>query len=312
MKKQKLSAIIACYKDEKAIPIMYKRLTSVFKKIKVDYEIIFVNDGSPDGSENILKNITEKDPHVIAIHHSRNFGTQMAFASGMDYATGDALVFLDGDLQDPPEIIENFYSRWIDGYDVVYGVRTKREAPLFMRFMYKLFYRVFRKLSSVSMPLDAGDFSLIDKKVIKVLKTFPENNRLLRGMRAWVGFRQVGVSYSRPERMFGKTNNNFFSNFNFATKSIFSYSLAPLQIMTLSSLILFALSALSLVAQTILFLLFPDNAPKDISIIMTGIVFVGSLQLLCISIVGEYIGTIFEEIKGRPKYVVKNIVKKNK
>lgn len=309
-KNKKISAIIACYKDGQAIPIMYDRLTKTFNKIKVDYEIIFVNDGSPDDSESILKKIVSKDKHVIAVNHSRNFSSQMAFTSGMEISTGDSIVFLDGDLQDPPEMIEKFYKKWIEGYDVVYGIRTKREAPVIMQFAYKLFYRIFHKISYIKIPLDAGDFSLIDRKVVEVLKTFPERDRFLRGLRAWVGFKQIGVPYVRPERMFGKTTNNFYKNFNWATKGIFSFSYVPLQLMTMMSLIVFVVSFLAMILQIILKIVLPDSAPKGITTILIAILFIGSIQLLGISILGEYIGKIFEEVKQRPKFVVKSIFKK--
>ena len=310
MKNKKISAIIACYKDEKAIPIMHNRLTKVFQKIKTDYEIIFINDGSPDNSELILKKIVDKDSHTIAVNHSRNFSSQMAFTSGMDIATGDAIVFLDGDLQDPPEMIEKFYKKWIEGYDIVYGIRNKREAPLLMQYAYKIFYRIFHKISYISIPLDAGDFSLIDKKVVDVLKTFPERDRFLRGLRAWVGFNQTGVTYTRPERMFGRTTNNFYKNFNWATKGIFSFSYVPLQMMTILSLIVFIFSFLAMILQIILKITLPDSAPKGTTTILIAVLFIGSIQLLGISILGEYIGKIFEEVKQRPKYIVKSIFKK--
>jgi len=307
---KKLSAIIACYKDEQAIPLMYQRLSSVFKKLKVNYEIIFVNDGSPDNTEAVLKKLVKKDSHVIGITHSRNFSSQMAFSSGMQIASGDAIILLDGDLQDPPELIEQFYLKWIKGFDVVYGVRTKREAPLLMQIAYKLFYRIFHKLSYIRIPLDAGDFSLIDKKVYSIMNTFPERDRFLRGLRAWVGFRQIGVPYVRHERIFGKTTNNFFNNFNWATKGIFSFSYVPLQIMTMVSLVVFFLSCIGMVVQIILRILYPDLAPKGTTTILIAVLFIGSIQLLGISILGEYIGKIFEEVKQRPKFIVKNIFRK--
>ncbi len=309
MKTKKISAIIACYRDEKAIPLMHDRLEKTFQKIGVDYEIIFINDGSPDNSESVLKKIVDKDKHTIAVTHSRNFSSQMAFTSGMDISTGDAIVFLDGDLQDPPEIIEKFYNKWCEGYDVVYGVRTKREAPLFMQFAYKLFYRLFHKISYISIPLDAGDFSLIDRKVVDVLKTFPERDRFLRGLRAWVGFKQIGVSYVRPERMFGRTTNNFLKNFNWATKGIFSFSYVPLQWMTLLSLFVFFISIIGMIYQLFIRIAFPESTPKGITTVLIAVLFLGSIQLLGISILGEYIGKIFEEVKQRPKYVVKQIYK---
>lgn len=306
---KKISAIIACYKDEKAIPIMYDRLKKIFNKIKINYEIIFVNDGSPDNTERILQQIVEKDSHVIAVNHSRNFSSQMAFTSGMDISTGDAIVFLDGDLQDPPEVIEKFYNKWQEGYDVVYGIRSKREASLIMQIAYKTFYRLFHNISYISIPLDAGDFSLIDRKVVNILKTFPERDRFLRGLRAWVGFKQTGISYTRPERMFGKTTNNFYKNFNWATKGIFSFSYVPLQIITMLSLGVFVLSVITMFAQVMLRLIRPDLTPRGTTTIIVAVLFLGSIQLLGISILGEYIGKIFEEVKQRPKYIVKSIIR---
>ncbi len=311
-KRRKISAIIACYRDGQAVPFMYERLTKTFKKIGVDYEIIFVNDGSPDNTEEILKKLVKKDGHVIGINHSRNFSSQMAFTSGMEIATGDGIVFLDGDLQDPPEIIEKFYEKWLEGYDVIYGVRVKREAPFYMQIAYVLFYRFFHKMSYVKIPLDAGDFSLIDRKVVEVMKLFPERDRFLRGLRAWVGFKQTGVPYVRPERMFGKTTNNFLKNFQWATKGIFSFSYVPLQLMTLTSLAVFFISVIAMIAQILLRLLFPNLAPKGLTTIITIILFLGSVQLLGLSILGEYIGKIFEEVKSRPKFVVKSVFRSSK
>ncbi len=311
VKKKKISAIIACYRDAQAIPIMHQRLTKTFKKIGVNYEIIFVNDGSPDNTEEILKKLVNNDSHVIGINHSRNFSSQMAFTSGMDIATGDGIVFLDGDLQDPPELIEKFYKKWTDGYDVVYGIRTKREAPLLMAIAYKLFYRIFHKMSYIKMPLDAGDFSLIDRKVIDILKQFPERDRFLRGLRAWVGFRQTGVPYIRPERMFGKTTNNLLKNFHWATKGIVSFSYVPLQFMTLLSLLVFFIALIGIVIQ-IIFKLTLHNIPQGTSTIIIIVLFLGAIQLLGISVLGEYIAKIFEEVKQRPKYIVKSIYKNSK
>lgn len=310
-KKKKISAIIACYKDAQAIPIMHQRLVKTFQKIGCAYEIIFVNDGSPDNTEAVLEKIVKKDPHVIGINHSRNFSSQMAFTSGMDISTGDSIVFLDGDLQDPPEMIEKFYKKWIEGYDVIYGVRTKREAPLLMAIAYKLFYRLFHKMSYVKIPLDAGDFSLIDRKVVEILKLFPERDRFLRGLRAWVGFQQTGVPYVRPERMFGKTTNSLVKNFHWATKGIVSFSYIPLQFMTMLSLFVFFIALLGIVAQIILRLILP-SAPLGATTILVVVLFIGAIQLLGISVLGEYIGKIFEEVKQRPKYVVKSIYKNPK
>ena len=209
----KISAVIACYKDEQAIPLMHQRLTSIFKKIGCMYEIIFVNDGSPDKSENILNDICKYDKNTIAIIHSRNFSSQNSFTSGMKYASGDAVVLLDGDLQDPPELIEKLAEKWMDGYDVVYGERIKRETTLIMNLSYKIFYKIFDKLSYISIPINAGDFSLMDRKVVDSINSLKETDRFIRGLRAWVGFKQIGIPYSRPERQFGKSTNNLFRNY---------------------------------------------------------------------------------------------------
>ena len=309
MEKKIISAIIACYKDNQAIPIMYNRLKAVFNKIGVGYEIIFVNDGSPDNTEEILKKLTENDEKVIGINHARNFGSQMAFTSGMEISKGDAIVFLDGDLQDPPEIIEDFYYKWQEGFDVVYGVRVKREVNMLMQFSYKLFYRIFKKMSYISIPLDAGDFSLIDRKVVEVLKQFPERDRFLRGLRAWVGFKQTGIPYTRSKRMFGKTTNNFLKNLNWASKGVFSFSFVPLQLISLLSFIVFIISVIAMIIQVILRFVIPESAPRGTTTILIVILFLGSVQLLALSILGEYIGKIFEEVKQRPKFIVKSIFK---
>jgi len=310
--KRKISAIIACFKDEQAIPLMYERLTKTFKKIGINYEIIFVNDGSPENTEKVLEKLVKKDAHVVAINQARNFGSQMAFTCGMDNATGNAIVFLDGDLQDPPEIIEKFYKKWLEGYDVVYGIRIKREAPLLMSIAYKSFYRIFHKMSYIQIPLDAGDFSLIDRKVVDVMKQFPERDRFLRGLRAWVGFKQTGIPYVRPERKFGKSTNNLLKNFQWATKGIFSFTYVPLQLITLLSLLVFLLALLGIIYQIAVRLLFPHSTPNGVTTILVVVLFFGAIQLLGISVLGEYIGKIFEEVKQRPKYVTKSILRKNK
>lgn len=304
---KKITAIIACYKDGKAVPFMYKRLVNVFKKINVGYEIIFVNDASPDNAEEVLRRIAQKDAKVVVVNHSRNFGSQMAFTSGMSISTGDAVVLLDGDLQDPPELIEKFFYKWKEGFDVVYGVRVKREAPGVMQLSYKVFYRIFQKLSYIKVPLDAGDFSLIDKRVVNALCKMPERDRFLRGLRAWVGFKQTGVPYVRPERMFGKTTNNLLRNFGWARKGIFSFSYVPLEMITYVSLFVVIMSFIGIVLQIILKLIFPD-VPRGIPITLVTILFLGSIQLLSLSILGEYVGKIFEEVKARPMFIVKDII----
>ncbi len=289
---------------------MHSRLVAMFTKLGVDYEIIFVNDASPDNAKEVLAALASVDKHVVVINHSRNFGSQNAFTSGMAIATGDAVVLLDGDLQDPPELIEKFYEKWIEGYDVVYGQRIKREASLFLQFAYKSFYRLFRAASYVSIPLDAGDFSLIDRKVVTVLNSLPENNRFLRGLRAWVGFRQTGVSYVRPERMFGVTTNSMMRNLGWARKAIFSFSYVPLDIITWLAFITVTLSVVGIILQVVLKLFYPNSAPSGITTLIVLILFMGGVQLLCFSIIGSYQAHMYDEIKRRPPFIVESILNK--
>jgi len=305
---RKVSAIIACYGDAPACPIMHQRLTDTFKKSGVDYEIIFVNDASPDDAKEVLAGIASKDPKVIVINHSRNFGSQSAFTSGMHIATGDAVVLLDGDLQDPPELIEQFIEKWREGYEVIYGIRTKRQAPLFFQAGYKLFYRLFRAASYVPMPLDAGDFSLLDRKVVNALNGLPESNRFLRGLRAWVGFRQIGVSYTRPERMFGRSTNSFLRNLGWARKGIFSFSYAPLEVITVAALFTVFVSVLGSIAALAIRLASPGSAPSGLTTVILIVLFLGGVQLVCLSIIGSYLAHIYDEVKRRPAFIVESIL----
>jgi dolichol-phosphate mannosyltransferase len=298
-----LSAIIACYRDAQAIPIMAERLEATFKKLGVDYEIIFVNDGSPDDTQDVLVRLAAANPRIKAITHSRNFGSQNAFTSGMVRASGDACILLDGDLQDPPELIEAFHAKWLEGYDVVYGVRTRREMPLLLELGYKGFYRLFQRLAYIRVPLDAGDFSLIDRKVVKVLNELPERDRFVRGLRAWTGFRQTGVPYVRPERMFGRSTNNLLANLRWAKKGIFSFSYVPLELISAGALVVSFLAALAAVLQIVGRILRPD-LPRGYSMIIVISLFLGSINLVSLAFIAEYIAKIFEEVKGRPRFVV--------
>jgi polyisoprenyl-phosphate glycosyltransferase len=306
----KLSAVIACYRDGPAIPFMYERLSSVFLKIGVDYEIIFVNDKSPDNALEILTELAKRDKKVVVINHTRNFGSQNAFTSGMRIASGDAVILLDGDLQDPPELIEQFFQKWREGYDVVYGVRTKRKATLFLQVAYKAFYRLFRATAYVPIPLDAGDFSLIDRRVVNTLNMLPENNRFLRGLRTWVGYKQIGVPYIRPERMFGRTTNSILKNLGWARKAILSFSYAPLELITLLAVLTVGFSLFGIIFQIALRIFAPQLIPSGFSTLIILILFIGGIQLLCLSIIGSYLAHIFDEVKHRPPYIVESIINK--
>ncbi|MFH1616614.1 MAG: NAD-dependent epimerase/dehydratase family protein [Planctomycetota bacterium] len=307
--KHSVSAILACYKDAQAIPIMYERLRNVFKKLGIDYEIIFVNDNSPDNTEDVIQAISRQDRKVVGISHSRNFGSQAAFRSGMEIATKNACVLLDGDLQDPPELIEEFVRKWREGYDVVYGRRKGRETTLIMHMAYKLFYRLFDCFSYLSIPHDAGDFSLMDKKVVSSLLRCPERDLFLRGLRAFVGFKQAGVDYIRPKRMFGKSTNSLLRNLGWAKKGILSFSYTPLNILSFFGGMFMIAAIFLAVLQIISKLLFPGLAPKGLTTVLLGILFFGSINIFALALLGEYIAKIFEEIKQRPHFIRRAIIK---
>jgi dolichol-phosphate mannosyltransferase len=304
----KLSAVIACYRDAPAVPIMHERLVRVFTELGADYEIIFVNDGSPDNAREVLSELAARDPHVVVINHARAFGSQSAFTSGMQIATGDGVVLLDGDLQDPPELIAEFVARWREGYDVVYGERVQREASASMRFAYRGFYRLFRRLAYVNVPLDAGDFGLIDRRVVDAMNALPEKHRFLRGLRAWVGFKQLGVPYVRPERMFGRTTNSLARNLGWARRAIVSFSYVPLDMITVLALAVVVISAVGLVFEIVARFVDPSAAPKGFATVIVVILFIGGIQLLCLAIIGSYLAHMYEEVKGRPTFIVESIL----
>ncbi len=304
-----VSAVIACYKDNQAIPIMYERLRKTFAKLNVDYEIIFVNDCSPDDSEEVIRAISRNDRRVIGISHSRNFGSQAAFVSGMSIATKNACVLLDGDLQDPPELIEQFVELWRSGHDVVYGRRVKREASLFMRFAYKAFYRVFDSFSFMRIPHDAGDFSLMDRRVVAAILQFPERDLFLRGVRAFAGFRQTGVDYVRPRRMFGESTNSLLKNINWAKKGILSFTHVPLTMLTFLGIVLLVITFGLMLLQVVGRLLFPGLVPPGVTTILLAVMFFGSLSVFGIGVLGEYLAKIFEEVKRRPLFIRRSIIR---
>jgi nucleoside-diphosphate-sugar epimerase/glycosyltransferase involved in cell wall biosynthesis len=306
--KSTVSAVIACYRDAQAIPIMHERLVAVFQRMDLDYEIIFVNDASPDDSEEVIRQISARDPHVIGIVHSRNFGSQAAFRSGMELASKEACVLLDGDLQDPPELIEAFIARWRDGADVVYGRRVKREMPFWLEACYRGFYRVFAATSEVPVPKDAGDFSLIDRTAVYWLLQCQERDAFLRGLRAFVGFRQVGVDYERPERMFGVSTNNWIKNIGWAKKGIFSFSRVPLHLLTAFGGLACAATLLLAAVSIGIRVLSPESVPRGVTFLSLLVMFFGSSTILGIGLLGEYIGKIFEETKARPAFIRRNLI----
>jgi polyisoprenyl-phosphate glycosyltransferase len=307
--KHSVSAVIACYKDAEAIPVMYERLKKTFTKLNVDYEIIFVNDGSPDNSEEVIRAVSRNDRRVLGVSHSRNFGSQAAFRSGMEVSTKNSCVLLDGDLQDPPELIEAMVAKWREGFDVIYGRRVGRQTTLFMRVAYKVFYRLFDYFSYVPIPHDAGDFSLMDKRVVDAVLTFPERDLFLRGVRAYAGFKQAGIDYVRPKRPFGVTTNSFLKNIGWAKKGIYSFTYVPLDVLSTLAVILLGVTGVLMCAQVLSKLFFPQLAPRGITTLLLAVLFFGSMNLIAISIVGEYVAKIFEEVKRRPHFIRRSMIK---
>jgi len=232
------------------------------------------------------------------------------YTEGMRIATGDAVILLDGDLQDPPELIEGFVEKWRQGYDVVYGTRVDRETTRFLKLAYKAFYRVFRAASYVPVPLDAGDFSLIDRRAVDALNTLPENDRFMRGLRAWVGFRQTGIPYVRPERPFGISTNSLRRNLGWARKGILSFSYVPLEFITVVAAMVVMISLLGIVFEVAAKILNPSLAPTGVVTILVVVLFLGGIQLTCLACIGSYLAQIYGEVKRRPPFIVESILNK--
>ena len=306
---KKISAVVVCYRDEGNIREMYRRLSLVLPKITPDYEIIYVNDASSDNSGEILRELASMDANFTVVTHSRNFGAQAAFTSGMMQSLGDAVIIMDGDLQDPPELLEEFVKKWLAGFEVVYGERRKREKSMgkINELLYHLFYVVFDKMSYVRVPRDTGEFSLMDRKVVDWINSLPERDRLIRGLRAWVGFRQIGVSYVRPERFWGKSTNSIFKNLKWAKKAIFSFSYIPLEFISQIAFFTFLISVSAIIFYVIIYFIRPEPPQGFLTLLVVSL-FLGSIQLLSLSIIGEYIGRMFEETKGRPRFIIRDIL----
>ena len=312
-----ISVIIPSFNEEENIKELYERIVKVLDEINInDYEIIFIENGSSDNSLNILKNINALNDKVKIISFSRNFGYQNAILAGLDYSKKDHACILDGDLQDPPEIIKNFVLKADDGFDVVYGVRKKREATFFKKISYKLFYFVYQKLSEISVPKEVGEFCLINRKVINHLIKLRERNLFIRGLRSWVGFNQTGIEYNRMERNKGNAKFSLYGSFILGLDGIISFTLIPLRIALILGLILFAISIIYFlfVFVTKLLVIFGFKIPlwlimpKGLTIMNLIMVTFLSLIVLILGIIGEYIGKIYTEVKDRPRYIVKELV----
>jgi polyisoprenyl-phosphate glycosyltransferase len=306
--KYSYSIVLPIYNEEESLEELYTRVCRVMAGIGETYEIVFVNDGSKDNSLEILKGLNERDSKVKIVNFSRNFGHQIAVSAGIDYAIGNTVVVMDADLQDPPEILPKFIDKLKEGYDVVYAVRKKRPEGFIKRFAYTSFYRILGKISHINMPLDSGDFCVMDRRIVGLLKSMPERNRFVRGIRSWVGFRQIGLEYERDGRYAGKSKYTISKLLKLAFDGFISFSYLPLQ---LASYLGFVISSISFLGALIYLSLklfthiyFPRGFPTTLIIIL----FLGGIQLMTIGIIGEYIGRVYDEVKQRPLYIVEDLI----
>lgn len=300
-----LSVIVPLYNEESVVEEAYRRLTAVLEAAVEHYEIILVNDGSHDGTSALAREICERDRRVRLISFSRNFGHQMAITAGMDRASGAAVVVIDADMQDPPEVIPEMLDKWREGYQVVYGVREKRHGEsLFKLATASLFYRLLKKMTAVDIPVDAGDFRLLDRRVLREFNRLREQARYVRGMVSWVGFRQAEVSYVRMERFAGETKYPLRKMLKFGLDGIMSFSQVPLKLSSVFGFICAGVSFAFMVYGLVIKYFYPEQVIPGWASIFSAVLFIGGVQLISIGILGEYVGRIHEEIKQRPLYIV--------
>lgn len=301
-----ISVVVPCFNEEEVLRESNRRLVAVLEHLPPKFEILYVDDGSTDGTSEVLRDLQMLDERIRVLRLSRNFGHQMAITAGVEHASGDAVAIIDADLQDPPNVIADFVAKWMDGFDVVYGVRTKREGETaFKLWTAKLFYRLIAKLSDTEIPLDTGDFRLMSRRVVDALLAMPERDRFVRGMVTWLGFSQTAVPYRRMARAAGTTKFSLLKMMCFAIDGIVSFSILPLR---LASWVGFAASGIAIAEVLITVikrLVGVEGLVKGWASVLVAILFIGGVQLICMGIIGEYVGRIYGESKRRPLYVVK-------
>ncbi len=304
-----LSVVVPCFNEEEGIQECYHRLVAVLAVLPEPFELVFVNDGSRDSTYPQLLAIQLSDPRVVVVDLSRNFGHQKAVSAGLDVARGDGVVIIDADLQDPPEIILKMYDMWKQGIEVIYGVRESRTGEsTFKLWTAKLFYHLINRLADVDIPLDTGDFRLMDRRVVDVMVRMPERHRLLRAMCSWVGFKQVGVKYERAERFAGTTKYPLKKMVNLALDGILSFSTLPLRLLTIVGAITAALSLLATL-YALYVRLFTHRWVQGWATLFIAILFFSGLQIVSVGVIGEYVGRIYTEAKQRPLYIVREILR---
>jgi polyisoprenyl-phosphate glycosyltransferase len=302
--KEVLSVVVPAYNEQEVLPEFHRRLSCVLRSLAMDYEIVYVNDGSKDKTLEVLNVLRRGDSHTVIVDLSRNFGKEIALTAGLDYARGDAVVVIDADLQDPPELIPELINGWRDGYDVVYATRSAREGETLMKkATAHLFYRVVQSISRFKIPQDTGDFRLLSRRAVDALKQLREQHRFMKGLFAWIGYPQKSVPYRRDPRFAGETKWNYWRLWNFAIEGITSFTIAPLKLATYVGLMV-ALGAFSyggiIIVRTLIF----GNPVAGYPSLMVVVLFLGGVQLVALGIIGEYLGRMFDETKGRPLYLV--------
>ena len=299
------SIVAPIYNEKENLPELYRRVKEVMESTGESWELVLVDDGSTDGSTEIIRALAKEDERVRPVIFARNFGHQIAITAGWDYARGDAVVIIDADLQDPPEVILEMAKKWKEGYEVVYAVRAEREGESWFKlWTASLFYRIIYRITDVKIPLDTGDFRLMDRKVVNVLKQMRERHRFPRGMSAWVGFNQVGVEYKRAARVAGETKYPFRKMLRLAINAITGFSYFPLQVATYVGFFCAGIAAIA-IPIVIYMRVTGSQAFFGQATTLIAVLFLGGVQLICVGILGEYIGRLYDEAKGRPLYVVR-------
>lgn len=299
------SIVAPIYNEKDNLAELYRRIGEVMDSTKEPWELILVDDGSSDGSTDIIRDLAKKDKRIRSVIFARNFGHQVAVTAGLDYSRGDAVVIIDADLQDPPELILEMSKKWKEGYEVVYAVRAEREGESWFKlWTASLFYRLIYRITDVKIPLDTGDFRLLDRKVVNVMNNMRERHRFLRGMSAWVGFKQIGVDYKRAARLAGETKYPFRKMFRLALNAITGFSYFPLQVSTFFGFFCAGIAILAIPVVAYMRIT-GSQAFFGQATTLIAVLFLGGVQLICVGILGEYIGRLYDEAKGRPLYIVR-------
>ncbi|WP_017302687.1 glycosyltransferase family 2 protein [Spirulina subsalsa] len=302
-----LSIIVPVYNEESNLDYLFQRLESVVQNLNLSYEIICVNDGSQDNSLQDLIVHHQRNSAIKIINLSRNFGKEIALTAGLDYARGQAVIPIDSDLQDPPELILDLVAKWKEGYDVVYATRRSRQGETALKKLTAfLFYRVIGKMSKISIPPNTGDFRLLDRRVVEAIKLMPERTRFMKGLFSWVGYRQTSVLFDRDPRLSGKTTWNYWKLWNFALDGIFTFSSIPLKVWSYMGLLISCLALLYIVFLIVRISIIGIEVPGYASTIVA-VLFLGGIQLISLGVIGEYLGRIYDEVKQRPLYLVRDI-----